>query len=110
MKIGERVGAVLKSDESTVWLIGFGIYKGDEIPDEDTGGLGSVLRDLGHKNPKLIMDDGQIAWGCECWWAKEERVRLMCEGKVLVSVDMAKERTKWRIEDEGEVDSGVDDI
>lgn len=22
-------------------------------------------------NPKIILDDGEVVWGCECWWGPE---------------------------------------
>lgn len=83
--IGERVGAMLKSDEHTVWLIGYGTYQGEHVPPPE-------ILDLGIPNPKLVMDDGTVVWGCECWWGPEREVRGRLDGRKVVMVDMAQER------------------
>ena len=23
------------------------------------------------EDPKIILDDGEVVWGCECWWGPE---------------------------------------
>lgn len=56
--------------------------------------MGVDLHSLGHKNPKIKLDDGTVAWGCECWWGPEEAVRKMLEGKKIETVDMEAERKK----------------
>lgn len=85
--IGTRVGALLKADETKVWLIGYGTYQGDHVPPEDAGGF-----NLGIPNPKLVMDDGTVVWGCECWWGPEDKVRASIGEREVVNVDMAAER------------------
>lgn len=77
--IGDRIGAIcgrLDEDPNDVRVFGFGVYAGDEVPPpEVTGPFGPVS----HKNPKLVLDDGQIVFGCECWWGDEERVKRTIE-------------------------------
>lgn len=63
-KIGTRVGAILKSDDEGVHLLGYGVYDGDiEHPE------------FGFPNPRITLDDGRIVWGCECWWGPEDKVK-----------------------------------
>lgn len=46
---------------STVWALGW--YVGlAEYPG------GSQWCAKGKPNPKIILDDGLVIWGCECWW------------------------------------------
>ena len=45
-------------------------------------------------NPKIELDDGTTAWGCECWWMSEEAYqKVLDDGRkcdaTLVKVDMA---------------------
>jgi hypothetical protein len=85
-KVGMRV-AVVSADRKT--FLGFGTYVGDfqhpqlteeyaqaaeslpDIPDEHRAEMAARIR-AGEthfgKNPKLQLDNGQIAWGCETWW------------------------------------------
>ena len=86
---GERIGAVLSMDDTSVRLIGYGVYVGNEVPPEGIGGF-----NMGWPNPKLEMDDGTVVWGCECWWGPEAKVKAHLEGKTVVSVDMAAERQR----------------
>ena len=80
MQIGDRVGAVLKTDEKQVFLFGFGLYAGKQVPPPGIQFLGMDMQDSGQTNPKLVLDDGQIVWGCECWWGPEEKVKTMLIG------------------------------
>lgn len=86
-EIGHRVGAVLSSNATHVRLIGYGTYQGDHVPPDDVGGF-----NMGLPNPKLVMDDGTVVWGCECWWGPEEKVRAKFAGLAVIPVDMVKER------------------
>lgn len=76
-KIGERIGAVRNADQGTAYLFGFGTYQGDEVPPDDVQGPFGRIGLFGVKNPKLVMDDGTVVWGCESWWGDEARVRKM---------------------------------
>lgn len=91
-EIGTRIGAILSGGSKTVQLIGFGVYAGDEVPPADTGGMGSMLHEAGITNPKLVMDDGQIAWGCECWWGPEDQIRKKIQGLEIIPVNMTAAR------------------
>lgn len=69
MRIGERVGAVRKADDETVYLLGYGTYDGNHVPPS------GWLHELGIANPRITLDDGRVVWGHECWWGSEEEVR-----------------------------------
>jgi hypothetical protein len=78
VEIGARVGAIQKADNEEVYLYGFGIYQGDEIPSR------GYLKDMGVKNPKILLDNGQTIWGFECWWGEEEKIkRIIGERKII---------------------------
>jgi len=83
IKLGERVGAILKADETTVYMLGFGKYVGDETPPENVGGFNA-----GRPNPKIDLDNGKSVFGCECWWGSEADVKRMIMGREVVEVDI----------------------
>lgn len=96
MKLHSRIGAVLSSNENEVRLIGYGTYAGEEVPPDDPTrkrGLMGLVHKMERKNPKLIMDNGRVIWGCECWWASEEFVKeSMGNRKVIELKDYPNER------------------
>lgn len=92
VKQGERVYAVLSATDSEVSFLGFGVYVGDEVPPAPMGFVRAVFgadtweafdrivaEDVGcapspaarPTNPKIVLDDGEVVWGCECWWGPE---------------------------------------
>jgi hypothetical protein len=77
MKQPGRVGAILSSDEDgTVHFLGFGNYVGDEVPpDEGGSSMTGMLNEMSWTNPKIVLDNGDVVWGCECWWGPEEQVK-----------------------------------
>jgi len=83
-EIGHRVGAILKADKDNVWLIGYGTYQGDEQPPEEIG--------LPFPNPKIVLDDESVVWGCECWWGEEDRIKESIAGRQIINVDMTEHR------------------
>lgn len=76
-KIGDRIGALRNADKGTVYLLGYGTYQGEEVPPDDVMGPIGRLGLYGVKNPKLVMDDGTVVWGCECWWGSPEKIAEM---------------------------------
>lgn len=63
-KVGDRIGAILSANKSTVYLLGYGTYEGREM-----------ISDFPIPNPKLLLDDGTVVWGYQCWWGPEEIVK-----------------------------------
>ena len=91
-KVGDRIGAVLSANAKCVQLLGYGVYSGDEVPPDGLGGMASVLHECGVPNPKLTLDDGQVTWGCECWWGPEERVKESIGDRAVEMVNIAEAR------------------
>jgi len=87
--IGDRVGAIRNMDDETAWVFGYGVYDGEEVPPEDEKGERGMI-DFVHAanvtNPKLLMDDGTIIWGCECWWGPEKLARETISDRKIVIV------------------------
>lgn len=94
MDKGTRVGCVLSADENTVKFIGYGTYEGEEVPPEDATGMGAILHELGRENPKIKLDDGGVAWGCECWWGSEEKVKELIGDRKVEQINMEEFRSK----------------
>lgn len=66
---GDRIGAILGSDGKVVRWLGYGVYEGDFVPPKEIGGF-----NLGFPNPRLKLDNGDVVWGCECWWGSEKGI------------------------------------
>jgi len=65
-----RVGALLGAKEGVVELLGYGVYEGDfKLPEEAAG------FNFGQENPRIRLDNGDIVWGCECWWGEEKKFK-----------------------------------
>lgn len=78
MEIGDRVGAIRNADDTTVYLFGYGTYQGEEIPPKGTvGAFGIDLGEVGIRNPKILLDDGNVVWGCQCWWGPENKIKAL---------------------------------
>lgn len=90
---GERIGAVLgTTDDKVVKYLGVGTYEGSEIPPKEIGGF-----NVGVPNPKLKLDNGDIVWGCECWWGSEAGIKRKLEiwrseGYTITTVSIEDER------------------
>ena len=74
MKAGARVGAIKSVKDGVAYFFGYGTYEGDEIPVEGTYFMGVDMNKVGHKSPKIILDVGDVVYGCECWWGSKEGV------------------------------------
>ena len=90
MKIGERIGAILGSNNESVEFLGYGVYEGDEIPINAVGQIAEIIKEVGNLNAKLKLDDGSIVYGCECWWGAEEKVKTILKDRVVNLVSITK--------------------
>jgi len=84
MKIGERVGAAREATKDVVYMYGYGTYQGMEIPPD------GFCNEVGLKNPKILLDNGKIIWGQECWFGSEKRFNkefIKDRKVVLVNLD-----------------------
>lgn len=73
-----RVGVLFSVDYNAkiVQLIGYGELVGDEIPPKN---INPWISGGNRPNPKIILDDGDIVWGCECWWGAEDIIKEKIE-------------------------------
>jgi len=74
---GTRVIACRDADDTTVNVFGHGVYVGDEPCD---------LLPLPVNNPKIVLDDGTVLWGVQCWWGPEEQMTAWIGDRNVVSV------------------------
>lgn len=93
-KIGDRVGCFLSVVRPRGLLLGYGTYVGDEVPpNEGLSSLTGYLAGRRMANPKIVLDSGEIVWGCECWWGPEEEIKAECatlEEVVEISMEDAR--------------------
>lgn len=83
-KVGDRIGAMRSADGKTAHIFGYGVYAGDEIPPAGVFMMGIEMRELNCPNPKLVLDNGDVVFGCECWWGPEKAMKRRCEGMQVV--------------------------
>lgn len=89
-----RVGVILCIEEKKIYFLGYGEHVGNEIPITATNYLGKYCQENGLPNPKLVLDDnGEVIWGCECFWSSEEETRkqideLIANGYEVVMADI----------------------
>lgn len=77
-----RVGAIISSKNGVVEFLGYGVLiSREEIPPAEIGGF-----NLGFPNPKIKLDNGDIVWGCECWWGEEEKFKKQLAGAKEIKV------------------------
>lgn len=92
-KLGDKVFAVSHGDNDNIYFLGFGVYESDEIPSEDTlGMMASLLRMREQKNPKLVLDNGESVWGCECYWGPTDQFRSFANMRKIVPSTVADYR------------------
>lgn len=92
LPVGSRVGAILDLHDGKARFFGYGILIDEEVP-HGAGGMGSLLAEIGVRNPTILLESGEKVFGCECWWASEERVRKMLEGTTITMVSPRDSRS-----------------
>lgn len=107
-KEGDRVIAISHSDGDTLYIFGYGTYLGDMNPTElsekhyPAGQLGQIVTEMPDiTNPCIKLDNGQIVWGCECWWSPLDSERLQAQlsrFKDIIELDIQEQRSKYRKE------------
>jgi hypothetical protein len=86
--MSERVVAILSADDDEVRLIGFGEYVGDDYP---PGEIGDYLRLVKHPNPKIVLEDGSVVWGFQCWWHAADDFNAFVAGRRVVQAAVPPE-------------------
>lgn len=92
---GDRVGAVESANMDEVYLLGYGRYMGEEIPPPEISLAGLLLSSLGHATSKILLDNGKIVWGCECWWGAEAKVKASIGQRRVREVSV--EQIRWSL-------------
>jgi len=69
-EIGTRVVLIAAADRQIVTIYGFGRYAGREIPPEYARYLGAPPTG---PTAKIKLDDGNVAYGSECFWTPANR-------------------------------------
>lgn len=73
-KIGDRIFALSHTDETKAYVFGEGTYAGEAVPLEAIGVFANAMKDMGIKSPKIELNNGEVVYGCECWFGD---VKLM---------------------------------
>ena len=83
-RIGDRVIAIRNADKDKVYSFGPGIYE----KDEDYTGPGPFGVMTYPCNPKILLDNGKVVHGCQCWFGSMEKVTLAIGMREVVEVDI----------------------
>lgn len=79
---GTRVFALQKADMEKVYVYGFGVYEGRFDPPDSEG----VFK----QNPRILLDNGEVVWGFECWWGPETMFEEYRDGREVVTVPIER--------------------
>lgn len=94
--MSERVIAVSHTDADSIYIFGRGTLVGREVPDESAvGAFADFLRHRNEKNPKILLDNGSVVWGCECWWGPEADEATFIGGRRVVEVSIKAARAEY---------------
>lgn len=94
-EVGDRVGAILGAKDGVVEFLGYGEYKGEEVPETAVGWIAEAAQNAGITNPKIELDNGSVVWGCECWWGPEDTIQSrLQEYDKVVNVDIQEYRNQ----------------
>ena len=120
MKANERVMAVSHAEDDILYVFGEGEYLGDKCPadypkeDQPGGWMGEAIVDLpNHTNPCIKLDNGDIVWGCECWWGPVNG-KSMQNAKEryskVVTKNIKEDRKAYEQAKEDKADSGTEEM
>ncbi len=92
IKIGDRVGAIESSNEGRIKFYGYGTYQGRLVPkDKNVQFMGVSLKAINQPNHCIKLDNGELVWGCECWWGSEEKVKeMLAKAKTITFVPILR--------------------
>ena len=92
---GKRVGAIKGFEKDTLEVFGFGEYIGDEIPPSYSIGYSRIMSSGNQKDRKILLDDGNIIYGSECWIFDESIARKSMKSYEHIEyVDISECRSK----------------
>lgn len=79
-QVGDRVIAISHTEENTVYVFGSGIY------------AGCAEEDAGFPTKKILLDDGQVVYGYECWWGPEAVIQEKIKNMHIVHYSISDAR------------------
>lgn len=83
----DKVIAWLYVANDVIYSLGEGVYVGDEAPPEDVIGI-----NYGHPISKIVLDSGEVVYGCECWWGPKDVMEKSINGRKVINVSIVAER------------------
>lgn len=96
----------INNDQKFATVFGRGKMLGSFYPDTAVGHLAHEVRAEGPdaRNPKIELDNGDIIWGCECWWMEGHRgemwlMELVSHGYKLIDVNISEMRALFAKEE-----------
>ncbi len=94
LKVGDRVGAVTCVEADKVFLLGFGVYEGEQPAPFGPNGIpldvfskSSKAREGRYLEARATLDDGRQVWHSECYLLPEDRVRQFLRSRDVVPVN-----------------------
>lgn len=106
---GTRIFAIcdIDEDKKEVVCFGGGIYADEE---ETPPGVFMAGLEIRSDSPKLVLDSGDVVYGCECWWGPENNMLTLINGyhRTYISVTeyrrmaaiAAADKPEWSPDDE----------
>lgn len=115
MPTGIRVGAVNCYDEHSIELFGYGTYQG-RTPITETVTFEDFLKEYSKHQPPglklsedenrkmaenvfytptILLDNGTMIYGYECWWGLEDEVRTLTEKRTVLNADIVTIRKSY---------------
>jgi len=99
--MNRRVGVIIGESDGVLKVLGNGEYVGDEVPIEAVGMFADMMRKINHPNPKIVLDNGDVVYGCECWFGSIEKMdRIIASHKNVVTVNIGDIRREYREQEE----------
>ncbi len=93
-----RVGAILQqTEDGVVEFLGYDVLQPDKVIPEDGVGLWTdICKETGDMTPKIVLDSGEVVYGCECWWAAEDEIKQrLAEAKEVKQVSITQVRADY---------------
>ncbi len=84
--VKKRVTAAICMKDGKALIAGHGNYVGDVVPPPGVALMGIELHAMGRANPKIELDNGNVIWGCQCWWGSEEAMAEKLEGHEIIEL------------------------
>lgn len=101
MKIGQRVGAFLTSEEqeNMIYLFGFGEYIGEGEFEVSEVSNNKFIQHINPFNgmlcPKIKLDNGSIIYGNECIFGDEIKIKQFLKNKQVKKIDVDLFRQRY---------------